>query len=124
MHQEQVADAQRELGQPFLYRHALLLYRQHRRIVPLREPQIAECPAHETRPRRHEHLDQPATPGGQVEVVLIPFPRGPEPLPAREVDEALGGSLDVQDVARANVPVPCGAVISRSSRSMSSTVTP
>ena len=37
--------------------------------------------------------------------MLLPFPRGLEPLPAGEIQEALGGPLHVQDVARPYVAV-------------------
>ena len=78
----------------------MLLYGDHGRIEALGEVQIAEGAAHETRARRHEDLDQPAAPIFLFEPMLLLFPRGIEPLPAREIEEALGRSLHVQDVAR------------------------
>ena len=106
VYQEKVADTQRELRQPFRHHDAVPLDCEHRRIEALPEIRLTERPACETRAGRHENLDQPATPDREVQFLLLPARRGLEPLPAREVDEALGRSLDVEDVAWPNVPVP------------------
>ena len=104
-HEEQIADAERYPRQPFLDGDTVLLDGDHRRIEALGEVQIAEGAAHETRSRRHENLDQAAAPALLVEFMLLPFPRRIEPLPPREIEEALCGPLHVQDVARPNVAV-------------------
>ena len=51
MHEEEVADAELDLGEPFGHGDAVLLNREHRRIVALREALVSQGSAHEGRAR-------------------------------------------------------------------------